>query len=153
MKTNKHMRKQRVFNLLMRPVALVALVGGLSPAHAQEGATAAASIGSHRPGVVPLPTRATLPNRAPAREMITDDGGSGNARRSVAQLIFALESDRRRTITVEVYNEQGCPMQRTVLTALPGRNALAMNVDRLREGRYVALMHDGVNARIVRFRR
>ncbi len=85
--------------------------------------------------------------------MITDDGGSGNARRSVAQLIFALESDRRRTITVEVYNEQGCPMQRTVLTALPGRNALAMNVDRLREGRYVALMHDGVNARIVRFRR
>jgi hypothetical protein len=42
--------------------------------------------------------------------------------------------------------------QRT-LTAKPGRNALAMDVSDLREGRYVARISEGNGGRVVRFHR
>ncbi|MBP8823520.1 MAG: hypothetical protein KBH07_07740 [Flavobacteriales bacterium] len=90
---------------------------------------------------------------APSFTAITDDGGNGDEYTSTSQLIIALESDRRRSITVEVFNELGRTMRSAVLTAWPGRNALALDVAGLHEGRYVAVMQEGASARVVRFRR
>lgn len=152
MKTNKHIRKRHAINSFKRPVAVVALLGSLSLAYAQGEALTATTKGNLGLAVDIEPAW-TVANKAPAFRPITDDGYAGDAQRSVAQLIFALASDRHRTIAVEVYNEQGRVLQHAELMARPGRNALAMSVDRLPEGRYVALMHEGMNARFVRFKR
>lgn len=153
MKTNKHIRKRHALQLVKRSVAAAALLGCMNMAQAQEGALATVANGFH--GLSPNVELARVVKAGTGSRMkpISDDGRGGDALRPVAQLIFALESESDRLITVEVFNEQGRTVQHTVLSARRGRNALTMNVDRLREGRYVALVHEGASARIVRFRR
>lgn len=92
-----------------------------------------------------------VPYTAPVR--ITDDGRQGDQRGSTNQLILAFASDRAHAITVEVFDEQGRRVQRSVLRSKPGKSALAMNVAALREGRYVAQITEGAGGRTVRFQR
>ena len=84
---------------------------------------------------------------------ITDDGGQGDQGAATAQLIIAFESEHPRLITVEVFDENGRKVRSSVLTSKPGRNALAVDVADLREGRYVARITEGEGCRVVRFHR
>lgn len=153
MKTQLELRTERPGGWPAWLLTLIALVGLLGLANAQDGALADADprIGDRVHG----PERSTTPvlGSVPVLVRITDDGRHGDERTLTTQLIFALECDRPRSITVAVYNERGQAMQQAVLRARPGRNAMALDVAHLREGRYVALMHEGENARVVRFRR
>ncbi len=153
MKTQLELRTERPGGWPAWLLTLIALVGLLGLANAQDGALADADPRivdlAHGPDRTPTPAMGTVP--VPVR--ITDDGRHGDERTLTTQLIFALECDRPRSITVAVYNERGQTMQQAVLQARPGRNAMAMDVAHLREGRYVALLHEGANARVVRFQR
>ncbi len=91
------------------------------------------------------------PKRVPVK--ITDDGRQGDERAVTAQLIFAFASERVRSVIVDVFDEQGHKVRQQTLTSRPGRSALAMDVEGLREGRYVARLREGESAKMVRFQR
>ncbi len=91
------------------------------------------------------------PERVPMK--ITDDGRQRAERAVTAQLIFAFESEHVRSVMVDVFDEQGHTVRQQTLTSRPGRSALAMNVEGLREGRYVARVREGESAKMVRFQR
>lgn len=134
-------------------LTLIAVLGLLGFATAQNNALddADARFGGLAYGVERTTAPAASPE--PACVCTTDEGRDDGERTSTSQVIVALESDRQRSISVEVFNESGLAMHHQVLVARPGRNAMAMNVDHLREGRYAALLHEGANARVVRFQR
>lgn len=91
------------------------------------------------------------PERVPLK--ITDDGRQGAERVATAQLIFAFEGERVRSVIVDVFDEQGRTVRQQTLTSRPGRSALAMDVEGLREGRYVARVREGERVKMVRFQR
>ncbi|MCC6840486.1 MAG: hypothetical protein IT230_10040 [Flavobacteriales bacterium] len=134
-------------------LTLIAVLGLLGLAKAQDNALADADARLRGLAYGVELTTAPAAGPVPAFVRTTDVGRNGGERTSTTQLIFALHSDRQRSISVEVFNESGLALHHQVLVARPGRNAMAMDVAHLREGRYVALLHEGANARVVRFRR
>lgn len=131
----------------------VALLGLIGLAHGQ---------GDQLSELTPVPMRSMVaeprqaiagpaPYHVPVK--ITDDGGQGDEHTATAQLVLVFESEGPRSITVEVFDEQGRKVRRSVLTAKPGGNALAVDVANLREGRYVARITEGESGRVVRFHR
>src|SRR5690606_12471902 len=65
---------------------------------------------------------------AEAQVRISDDGQRGDGHMATAQLIFAFESGHPRSISVEVFDERGRKVRSSILSARPGRNALAVDV-------------------------
>jgi|GEM_PF-2825461 len=131
----------------------VALLGLMGLAYGQ---------GDQLSTLTPLPARSTAaevrkraPELAPTKVpvQITDDGRQGDERSATAQLIFAFTSEDAHSITVDVLDESGRVVSQRTLTAKPGRNALAMDVSDLREGRYAARITQGDGGRVVRFHR
>ncbi len=100
---------------------------------------------------VRLPVPELVPTKVPVK--ITDDGRQRDERSATAQLIFAFTSEHAHSIIVDVLDESGHVVSQRTLSAKPGRNALAMDVSDLREGRYVALISEGDGGRLVRFYR
>ncbi len=86
--------------------------------------------------------------------VITDDGHRGDERTlTTSQLVLAMHCDSRRTIAVDIFDEQGAMVQREVLTVQPGHRALAVGVTSLRQGRYAARISGDVQGQVVRFQR
>lgn len=84
---------------------------------------------------------------------ITDDGHQGDERWATSQLIFAFECEHPRSVTVDLFNEQGLQVGSSRLMPMPGRKVLALDVAHLREGRYAARITEGGGAKVVRFHR
>lgn len=110
----------------------------LSPAHA--------TVHGARPG-------AKGREVVPVAMAITDDGNREDRAMATTQLILAFESGRARAFGLEVLDERGRVVRRWNLSGRPGKNALAVDVSGLPEGRYVALFTEGQAGRLVRFRR
>ena len=91
------------------------------------------------------------PERMPVK--ITDDARQCSELAVTAQLIFAFESEHVRSVMVDVFDEQGHTVRQQTLMTRPGRSVLAMDVEGLREGRYVARIREGESAKLVRFQR
>lgn len=149
MKT-KQMHTDRPLGRKMRAMAVVALLGLAGLVHGQAEALSELAPARARAVRAPQPAPA-MPSHVPVK--VTDDGRQGDGRLATAQLIFALESEHPRSITVDVLDERGRVVRRRTLTAKPGRRALAMDVADLRGGRYVARIMEGEVGRVVRFHR
>lgn len=153
MKT-QHMQMKRNFGLAWSLTAL-ALLGPMGLAFGQgEPLSMATTQPIWVDPTVPhfaVPVVERRPSHAPAR--LTDDGWAGDPRTVTTQLVFAFESGHPRSLAVDVLDEHGRVVYRCTLNAKAGRNALAMDVSGLQQGRYVARITEGQAGRLVRFRR